>query len=170
MNHLFIILIISYAFLGCSEKGSVIIDCFPEYPNSYFVVNKSKRTVTFKFYPANQSEVIILEVNTGSSTLVAYQPSSISTNGTGILNRHLVGTLNGSEYEKMIMLFSDGKKIEYLFKCSDLSNTLNFRNLLCRVGFTEKVIEEIKKESDCGNVNSIEYTYTITKEDYQRAK
>ena len=149
----------------------------------YWLKNTSGHDVELLFYPEQATATIQkLTILQGSSTEVAYKNALGHDNSSvifrpgyggilawhsGLIHRDLAGDII---YAKATLLFSDNKKIEYSFPCSPASLEVSPKNLLCRGGFVETNRIEVDS-GPCGIVTrELEYTYTITKEDYQRAK
>ena len=149
----------------------------------YWLKNTSGHDVELLFYPEQATATIQkLTILQGSSTEVAYKNALGHDNSSvifrpgyggilawhsGLIHRDLAGDII---YAKATLLFSDNKKIEYSFLCSPASLEVSPKNLLCRGGFVETKHIEVDA-GPCGIVTrELEYTYTITKEDNQRAK
>ena len=148
----------------------------------FWLKNTSGHDVELILYPEPATATIQkLTVLQGSSIEVAYNDAPFGHNSNlqarrpddgGILLRHVAGlsTTDVITYKRAVFVFPDNKKIEYSFQCSPASLEGSPKNLLCREGFIETKHIEVDA-GPCGIVTrELEYTYTITKEDYQRAK
>ena len=160
----------------CTDTEPIITCSPPPIPNeSYLVNNTSTHNVQILLYPQIATLTVQkIPISQGSSTQVAYVDIYRKSSSSGLLISHLerfkLSRGANLEYKKAILVFSDNKKIEYSFPCSPASLEGSPKNLLCRKGFVET--NRITIDSGpCGIVTTkLEYTYTITKEDYQRAK
>ena len=139
---------------------------------------------TLKIYPkqatATLQKVTILQ---GERTDVAYKNAPFGYNNNSKVRRPehggvLLWQLGGLSpfnygivYEKVVFVFSGGKRIEYFF------GGVDSRSILQRTGFVEtKRSGGISPDHPCASdgglkyTQDVEYTYTLTEEDYQRAK